>query len=99
MKTLTKQIANQIKIFDYWPRKISLDVSKYELALIDGPIGGDSREPVYSAIADSGIKYVACHDSNRKEDKVFIDKYFGKWKEVAGTDESVAGIVILERKK
>jgi glycosyltransferase involved in cell wall biosynthesis len=76
-----------------------IDSLKYELALIDGPAGPESREPAYSAIANSEIQYVACHDSNRKEDKVFIDKYFGQWKKVAGTDESVQGILILERVK
>jgi len=79
----------------FWLPKI--DVSKYELALIDGPAGGVSRGPAYKAIANSGIKYVACHDSKREEDKVLIDMYFREWKEVARTDESVQGILILER--
>ena len=76
-----------------------INASKYKLALIDGPVGGDSREPVYSALADSKIRFIACHDSNRKEDKALISRYFGQWEKVAGTDESVQGIVILERGK
>ena len=74
-----------------------IDASKYELALIDGPVGGDSREPVYSAVADSKIQFVACHDSNREVDSGFIKKYFGQWRSVARTCESVQGISILER--
>jgi glycosyltransferase involved in cell wall biosynthesis len=74
-----------------------IDSLKYKLALIDGPAGGESREPAYSAVENSKIQYVACHDLNRKEDKILINKYFGKWKEVARTDESVQGLLILER--
>jgi hypothetical protein len=74
-----------------------IDTSKYQLALIDGPVGGDTREPAYSAIANSEIRFVACHDLKRKEDKALIDKYFGKWKEIARTDESEQGLLILER--
>jgi hypothetical protein len=74
-----------------------IDDKKYKLALIDGPLGPVSREPAYKAVANSKIQYVACHDSNRAEDRALINKYFGKWKEVAGTNESVQGILILER--
>ena len=71
--------------------------SKRELALIDGPIGGESREPSYKGIAESGIKYVACHDSKRAEDRKWIDKYFSQWIEVARNDDSIQGLLILER--
>ena len=77
----------------------TLDDSKYQLALIDGPAGGDSREPSYAAVANSDIPFAACHDHKRPEDKVWIDKYFSDWKEVAGTDESIQGLVIFERPK
>ena len=78
-----------------------IDAAKYNLALIDGPLmtGPESREPVYSAVAGSEIQFVACHDSNREEDRALINKYFGEWKVLAGTTESVQGILILERTK
>ena len=69
----------------------------YELALIDGPTGGENREPSYKAVANSRIPVVACHDYKRKEDKIWIDKYFNKWKILAKADESEAGLLILER--
>jgi len=71
--------------------------AKNQLALIDGPMGGESREPSYKGIANSGIKYAACHDCKRPEDKKWIDKYFGQWAEVARNDESVQGLVVLRR--
>jgi len=69
----------------------------YDLALIDGPGGGENREPSYKAVADSKIKLVACHDYKRPEDSAWINKYFGKWKIVAKADESIPGLLILER--
>ena len=74
-----------------------MDASKYQLTLIDGPMGGDSREPSYAAVANSEIPFVACHDYKRIEDRVWIDKYFSGWEEVAGTDESIQGLVIFKR--
>lgn len=70
---------------------------KYRLALIDGPAGGDNREPSYKAIAESNVPFVACHDYKRKEDKAWIDKYLGDWKEVARNVESIQGLLILGR--
>lgn len=70
---------------------------KYQLALIDGPAGGESREPAYKSVAESKVPLVACHDSKRKEDKVWIDKYFVGWEKVAENTESVAGLLILKR--
>lgn len=70
---------------------------KYKLALIDGPSGGENREPSYKAVVESKVSLVACHDSQRKEDRVWIDKYFSKWKKVAENTESIAGLLILER--
>jgi len=69
----------------------------FELALIDGPFGGKNREPSYKAVSESKIRIVACHDCKREEDKKWIDKYFSSWKEIARNDESVQGLLILER--
>jgi len=71
----------------------------FDLALIDGPFGGENREPSYKAIANSSIPLVACHDSKRKEDQVWIDKYFSTWKQIAKNDDSVQGLIIFERPK
>lgn len=71
----------------------------YQLALIDGPVGGENREPSYKAVANSNIPLVACHDYKRREDKIWIDKYFSNWKEIARADESIQGLLILERPK
>lgn len=69
----------------------------YLLALIDGPVGGKNREPSYKAVVESDIPIVACHDSKRKEDKVWIKKYFSNWNELARNDDSIQGLLILER--
>lgn len=69
----------------------------YQLALIDGPCGGESREPAYKAVANSKIKYVACHDYKREEDKVWIDKYFSTWSKIAKADQSTQGLLIFKR--
>ena len=70
---------------------------RYELAFIDGPCGGENREPSYKAVADSNVPIVACHDYKREIDNKWIEKYFCDWKEVARNDESIAGLLILER--
>jgi len=70
---------------------------KYRLAFLDGPAGGESRESAYRILADSSVQFVACHDSKRAEDKVWIDKYLGDWTEVARNDRSVQGLLILKR--
>ena len=70
---------------------------QYQLAFIDGPVGGENREPSYAAVASSNISIVACHDYKRKEDKNWIDKYFSGWKEIARADESKPGLLILEK--
>ena len=80
-----------------WNGTSPLILGAYDLALIDGPSGGENREPSYKAVADSKIKLVACHDSKRAGERVWITKYFSTWKEVARADESVQGLLILER--
>lgn len=70
---------------------------QYNLAFIDGPFGGEMRRFAYKSVAESNIRYVACHDSNRKADKVWIDKYFGDWKTVA-ENKLKTGLLILERR-
>jgi len=72
-------------------------LDNYDLALLDGPFGGENREPAYKAVADSKISIVACHDYKRSADKTWIDKYFSKWKLLVKADESEAGLIILER--
>jgi glycosyltransferase involved in cell wall biosynthesis len=81
-----------------WNGISPLTLGDYDLALIDGPVGGENREPSYKAVAESRIKIVACHDSKRAADRVWINKYFSTWKEVGRVDESIPGLLILERK-
>ena len=99
MERVKKRVSERVIIRQWngqWLPKVE---HKYQLALIDGPMGGDNREPSYKAIANSKVPFAACHDYKRKEDAVWIDKYFGGWKEVARADESVQGLLILERVK
>ena len=86
-------------IITLWNGFYSPTLSDYGLALIDGPVGGENREPSYIAVANSKVPIVACHDYKRKADKKWIDKYFGNWKVVAICEESVQGLLILERPK
>jgi len=99
MERVKKRVSERVVVRQWngqWLPKVD---RKYQLALIDGPFGGDNREPSYMAIANSKVRFAACHDYKRKEDAVWIDKYFGSWKEVARADESVQGLLILERVK
>jgi len=80
-----------------WNGSSPLTLGDYDLALIDGPSGGVNREPSYKAVAESKIKLVACHDYKRIEDAFWINKYFGTWKIVVKADESIPGLLILER--
>jgi hypothetical protein len=93
-----RRVRNSIIILwnGAYPPKLD---SKYELALIDGPFGGENRESSYKAVATSSVPLVACHDYKRKADKVWIDRYFNGWKEVARCEESLQGLLILERPK
>lgn len=97
IERIKKRVSERV-VFKQWnglyPPELS---SEYQLVLVDGPVGGDSREPAYKAVADSNIPFVACHDYKRKEDRVWIDKYFSTWKEIVRADESVQGLLILER--
>jgi len=95
---IKRRVSNQVEIRQWNGLRLpEIDGNRYELALIDGPLGGETREPSYRAIADSNVSFVACHDCKRKEDQVWIAKYLGDWTEVARNDESVQGLVILER--
>ena len=82
--------------FVLWDGKQAVDLAQYDMAFIDGPFGGVNREYSYKSIANSNIHLVACHDSNRKADKVWIDKYFDNWKKVC-ENPLKTGLLILER--
>ena len=83
--------------FNLWDGKQAVDLNgQYDMAFIDGPFGGANREYSYKSIANSNIRFVACHDSNRKADKVWIDKYFGNWKKIC-ENPLKTGLLILER--
>ena len=83
--------------FILWNGVSPLILGAYDMALIDGPAGGDAREPSYKAVVDSKVKLVACHDYKRTAESVWITKYFSTWKVIAKADESVQGLLILER--
>jgi len=76
---------------------LQISDENFDLALIDGPFGGGNREPSYKAVAESKVSLVACHDSKRNEDRMWIKKYFGDWKIIAENNESIQGLLILER--
>lgn len=83
--------------FKLWDGKQVVDLNgQYDMAFIDGPFGGMNREYSYKSVANSKIRLVVCHDSNRKADKVWIDKYFGSWKKVC-ENTLKTGLLILER--
>ena len=83
--------------FTLWNGLFPPVLEDYQLAFIDGPTGGENREPSYKAVADSTIKIVACHDYKRADERRWIAKYFKGWKEIARADESIPGLLILER--
>jgi len=99
MERVKKRVSKHVVVKQWNGQLLPKLNSKYQLALIDGPIGGENREPSYKAIANSNIQLVACHDSKRKEDQVWIDKYFSTWKQIAKNDDSVQGLIIFERPK
>jgi len=83
-----------------WNGKHTVPIDEdYKVALIDGPLGGEAREWSYKSVAESKISLVACHDSKRNTDRKWIKKYFSGWKEFAKNDESIQGLLILERPK
>jgi len=83
--------------FVLWDGKHTIDINgQYDMAFIDGPFGGENREFSYKSVAESGVKIVACHDSNRKADKVWIDKYFADWKK-GGENPLKTGLLVLEK--
>ena len=97
MEKIKRRVSNSVT-FQQWNGLYPPNLSpKRQLALIDGPTGGENREPSYKAVAESKIQFVACHDCKRKEDKIWIDKYFGFWKKITEANESAAGLIILER--
>jgi len=99
MERVKKRVSKRV-VIRQWNGQILPKISSgYQLALIDGPLGGESREPSYKAIANSKIPFVACHDSKRKEDQIWINKYFSSWKEITKNNDSIQGLIILERPK
>jgi len=92
-----KRVSKNVEVKQWNGQLLPHFSVKRQLALIDGPIGGENREPSYKGIAECGIRYVACHDSKRAEDRKWIDKYFSQWTEVARNDDSIQGLLILER--
>ena len=83
--------------FNLWDGKQTVELNgQYDMAFIDGPFGGANREFSYKSVAESNIRFVACHDSKRKDDKVWIDKYFGKWEKIC-ENPLKTGLLILEK--
>ena len=78
-------------------RYLRIGAEGFEMALIDGPFGGENREPSYRAIAESDVPLVACHDCKRDADMGWVNKYFAGWETLAKNDQSVQGLLILKR--
>jgi len=94
---MDKRTTNNVNICLWGGRQLINIEDHYDIALIDGPFGGENRERSYESIAKSDIPLVACHDMHRDADKKWVDKYFKNWKRVAINHESVQGLLILER--
>lgn len=60
--------------YKIWNGK-SLILYYAELVFIDGPMGGKNREPSYQAAVKCRTEYIACHDTNRSEDDLWIKKH------------------------
>ena len=97
MERIKRRVSERIEVKQWNGRRLPEIGDKYQLAFIDGPAGGETREPSYRAIAESNVPFVACHDCKRKEDRQWIDKYFADWTEAGRNDDSVQGLIILER--
>jgi len=81
-------------IFKLWNGKSILKISG-DMAFIDGPHGGKNRESSYRSVAESNIPIVICHDSQRPEDRQWIDKYFKDWDVLKEGDH----LTVLRRRK
>lgn len=80
-------------VFELWDGK-EIPTIDSDMALIDGPHGGENRESSYRSVFESNIPIVACHDAHRAEDRKWIDKYFGTWNVIA---EEPNTLRVLER--
>jgi len=94
---IDRKTTNNVNI-RLWGGRCPLNIKdNFDIALIDGPVGGENREPSYKSVAESEIPLVVCHDSHRDADRKWIDKYFKGWKTVSVNHESIQGLLILER--
>lgn len=97
VERMRRRVTRRVNIQQWSGVWLPMIDEKYQMAFLDGPTGGENRESSYRIFANSSVSFIACHDSKRAEDRVWIDKYLGDWTEVARNDKSVQGLLILKR--
>lgn len=85
--TITSLSTDRVRI-EKWDGKSPIETDdKLDLIFIDGPAGGDNREPSYKSVANMNTKFVACHDANRKWESLWAKKYLSGRECVAQMDD------------
>lgn len=77
---IEKLKETEYNIFIYWDGKEEIKLPKdFNVSFIDGPKGGKNREYSYKISSESpNIEYIICHDVDRIDDRVWINKYLKK---------------------
>ncbi|KKL13004.1 hypothetical protein LCGC14_2530090 [marine sediment metagenome] len=72
---------------------------KIDMVFIDGPAGGENREPSYYLAQITNCRFIACHDSQREYESRWINKYLKNWALVDSTSTlSIYENKVLEAK-
>jgi len=80
--------SDRVRAF-LWDGKDADIKDRYDLVFIDGPAGGDTREPSYRLASNIKTKYIACHDANRKWETLWAEKYLAGKELVASSPDNV----------
>jgi hypothetical protein len=70
--------------FILWDLTVPVFPEGFNFVFIDGPFGGENREPAYRAAVQDGVQYIAAHDTNRAADMQWVNKYLKGWVKIAG---------------
>jgi len=68
-----------------WEGKLDADMQDtcseldVDMVFIDGPAGGENREPSYRLAVMTKAKYIACHDTHRETDYRWVSKHLKDW--------------------
>ena len=77
-RTVDMLLSGKSGVFEY-----DGTIPECDMLFIDGPKGGENREENYKIAGKSKAKYIACHDTNRKPEQKWVDKYLADRMEVA----------------